>query len=136
MSKCDHGKVGKPLTNSPNRKSSTKRRTMCGICEPGVAPRLRRDSSDSTVVTPTTNRNVGKTRSVGVQPFQSEWLKGHQACPPLLFTRIMKAIVIPRSTSRETRRAVRVADGRCTVTVAMGERSPASQHSTPQQGEP
>src|SRR5271170_2472158 len=54
---------------------------------------------------PTTNRKVGNTRSVGVRPFHSAWfMKCHEPEPPLLFTMIMKQMVMPRSTSSESRR--------------------------------
>ena len=92
---------------------------MCPTRGPVASPRCRRDSVENTIVTPTRNRNVGNTMSVGVQPFQSECSNGHQACPPLLFTMIMNAIVMPRSTSSESIRFVAVAAGLCTDTVAM-----------------
>jgi hypothetical protein len=54
---------------------------------------------------PTTNTNVGNTRSVGVKPFHCAWfIKPHEPGPPLLFTMIMNAMVMPRSTSSESSR--------------------------------
>src|ERR1700722_14549927 len=54
---------------------------------------------------PTTKRNVGKTRSVAVKPFQSAWrIWVHAPSPPGLFTMIMKAMVRPRRTSSDSRR--------------------------------
>src|SRR5271165_3475256 len=52
-----------------------------------------------------TKRNVGKTRSVGVRPFHSACFMNHQAwLLPLLLTMIMKAMVMPRRASSESRR--------------------------------
>src|SRR5665213_2225119 len=55
---------------------------------------------------PTRKTKVGKMRSVAVHPFQTACRNCEYACSssPLLFTRIMKAIVMPRITSSETRR--------------------------------
>src|ERR1700735_4054796 len=121
MRRCAKGNSGKPLTKRPRRKRKTKRRRIWGIWESGVAPRLKRDSSEMTVVTPTRKRKVGKTRSVGVQPFHAECSKGQYAWPPLLLTMIMKAMVMPRSTSRDSIRAEVAVAGRSTETVAIGE---------------
>ena len=70
---------------------------------PRVAPRASRASMANTTETPITNTKVGKTRSVAVRPFQAAWfMKPHEPSPPLLLTMIMNAIVIPRTTSRDS----------------------------------
>ena len=54
------------------------------------------------IALPTANKKDGKTRSVGVKPFQAAWFSGQKA--PLLpgvLTMIMKQIVIPRKTSSD-----------------------------------
>ena len=57
------------------------------------------------MVTPTRNKNVGNTRSVGVHPFHSACSSaGNDIFATPLLTRIMNAMVIPRSTSTETSR--------------------------------
>src|ERR1700722_10034176 len=62
------------------------------------------------------NRNDGKTRSVNVHPLQAEWRSSKYAerSAPLLFTRIMNAITMPRMTSSETILSCLTA-GRCMV---------------------
>ena len=52
---------------------------------------------------PTANKKKGKTRSVGVQPCQGAWASGAYKLDQLpgLFTKIIKATVAPRNTSRE-----------------------------------
>ena len=48
---------------------------------------------------------MGKTRSVGVKPFHFACCSGPEGTgPDWLLTRIMKAMVRPRSTSMESRR--------------------------------
>src|SRR5208337_2493492 len=79
--------------------------SVCQASWARVAPRASRASTESTMETPTTNIKVGKTRSVGVSPFQAAWfMRPQEPEPPLLFTMIMKAMVMPRSTSSESRR--------------------------------
>lgn len=95
------------------------RRKVCSARLLFETPRLSRESNENTSEVPITNRNVGKTRSVGVQPFQSECLSGQYAYLPPLFTRIMNAIVIPRRTSSETNRFVVVSAGCSTETDAI-----------------
>ena len=68
-----------------------------------VAPRASLDSMANTTDMPITNTKVGNTRSVGVRPFQAAcFIKSHEPLPPLLLTMIMNAIVIPRTTSRDS----------------------------------
>lgn len=44
---------------------------------------------------------------MGVRPFHSAWfMKRHEPGPPLLFTMIMKVMVIPRTTSSESKRCI------------------------------
>ena len=52
------------------------------------------------------NMKKGNTKSVGVSPFHSAWLKGAYILPQLpgLLTRIIPAMVIPLSTSSANRR--------------------------------
>src|SRR5579859_1294561 len=71
---------------------------------------------------PTTKRKVGKTRSVGVMPFQSACFMNHHAvCSlPLLFTMIMKAMVRPRAASREMRRPGFAPEAGATVEADIG----------------
>src|SRR6202035_4409912 len=87
----------------------------CKVCQASfarLAPRARRDSNAKTTETPTTNTNVGKTRSVGVRPIQSAWfIKCHEPGPPLLLTMIMKAMVMPRTTSSDRMRLKEVDAG-------------------------
>src|ERR1700723_2192137 len=47
------------------------RRTVWAKSEARVTPRARRDSVEKTIDAPTRKRKVGKTRSVGVNPFHS-----------------------------------------------------------------
>src|SRR5215831_7287584 len=60
------------------------------------------------IAVPTTNKNDGNTRSVGVHPFQSEWFNGAKALlkSPGVFTMIIKHTVIPLKTSRAINREV------------------------------
>ena len=53
---------------------------------------------------PTANKNDGKTKSVGVKPFQGECSKGENvvASFPDVFTIIIKQTVMPRNTSKAT----------------------------------
>src|ERR1700679_2696664 len=89
----------------PSRIKTAARWTVCQASFARVAPRARRASNAKTTETPTTKTKVGKTRSVGVRPFHVAWfIKRHEPGPPLLFTMIMKAMVMPRTTSREIRR--------------------------------
>ena len=69
------------------------------------SPRAIRDAVERTIVMPTRERNVGTTISVGVHPFQSELQSpvGNVRVAVVL-TRGMNAMVIPRTTSRKTRR--------------------------------
>src|SRR5665213_266736 len=68
-----------------------------------VAPLARRASYANTMDAPTTNRKVGNTRSVAVNPFHSAWCIWAQAeRPPLLFTMIMNAMVTPRRMSSDS----------------------------------
>ena len=96
-------------------------RTIC----PRVAPRASLLSIANTADTPIAKTKVGKTRSVAVRPFQAAcFMKPHDPPPPLLLTMIMKAIVIPRATSRlrslgaSPGRGAVLADGVC-VTAAL-----------------
>jgi hypothetical protein len=59
------------------------------------------------IETPTMKRKNGKTRSVGVYPFHCGCNSGqYVALPsPLLFTRIIPAIVTPRKKSSDCRRS-------------------------------
>src|SRR6201996_2982437 len=61
---------------------------------------------ENTMDAPTRNRNVGKTRSVRVQPFHSAWSNWLNTCDqsPGSLTRIISAIVSPRSTSTDSTR--------------------------------
>ena len=63
-------------------------------------------SRGKSVEIPTRNKNVGKTKSVGVKPFQIECLRAQYALrlSPLLLTRIMKLTVNPRKKSSESSR--------------------------------
>jgi hypothetical protein len=61
---------------SPNRKMSAPRRMICARIARSSSPRARRALSERYVVMPTMNRKNGKTRSVGVQPFQVGWSRG------------------------------------------------------------
>src|ERR1035437_470510 len=77
-----------------------------------VAPLARRASYANTMDAPTTNRKVGNTRSVAVNPFHSAWCIWAQAeRPPLLFTMIMNAIVTPRRMSSDSSRFMRAGAG-------------------------
>ncbi len=70
-----------------------------------MAPRASRASKANAIEAPTTKTKVGNTRSVGVRPFHAAWfMKPHEPGPPLLFTMIMKAMVMPRRTSSESSR--------------------------------
>ena len=54
---------------------------------------------------PTTKRNVGNTRSVGVKPNHLAWSSGQNVgSPPGSLTIIMKHTVMPRNTSRASKR--------------------------------
>jgi hypothetical protein len=55
---------------------------------------------------PTTNRKVGNTRSVGVNPCHAACDKGAKGVAPLpgVFTMIIKQIVMPLKTSRARKR--------------------------------
>ncbi len=64
-------KRGKLLTSRPRRKRMTARRKVWRRRDFRVAPLARRASVEKTVEMPTTKRKVGKTRSVGVKPFQA-----------------------------------------------------------------
>jgi len=52
---------------------------------------------------PTTNKKVGKTRSVSVKPFHSAWSKGENVVEPRPgeLTMIIKATSNPLKTSKE-----------------------------------
>ena len=58
--------------------------------------------------TPTINRKKGKTKSVGVQPSQGGCRKGGKTWfqVPGVFTKIIRAIVIPRKASKAVNRFV------------------------------
>ena len=99
-------KSGKPLTTMPsrNRMARTPKDVPGQFCA-RVAAVCNRASVENTIDTPTTKRNVGKTRSVAVNPFHEAWrICFHAPAPPVLFTMLMKAMVTPRSTSSESSR--------------------------------
>jgi len=57
------------------------------------------------IALPTINKNEGKTRSVGVRPFQRECISGaNGGALPLLLTIIIKQTVIPRNISSDKKR--------------------------------
>ena len=98
-------KNGKLFTTIPSRNRIAARFTVCHASSARVAPRASLASTANTIEAPTTNTNVGNTRSVAVSPFHGAWfINPHEPAPPLLFTMIMKAIVMPRSTSSEISR--------------------------------
>ena len=76
----------------------TVRRTVCRKIDCLDAPCARRAGVEKTVETPTRNRKVGKTRSVGVKPFHAACFIAQYAFwpSPLLLTMIMKPMVSPR----------------------------------------
>ena len=87
----------------PSTQRIAARCTVCRTSCARVAPRASRLSIANTTDTPITKTKVGNTRSVAVRPFQAAWfMKPHEPLPPLLLTMIMKAIVIPRATSRDS----------------------------------
>jgi hypothetical protein len=55
------------------------------------------------IALPTANKNDGKTKSVGVNPFQLACKNGAKVAAPSpgVFTIIIKQIVIPLNTSRD-----------------------------------
>ena len=65
-------KKGKLLTRMPSKNKITVRLTICRNSVRFGVPRESLDDNEMTVVIPMMNRNVGKTISVGVQPFQAE----------------------------------------------------------------
>src|SRR3954452_24809312 len=113
---CSSSKNGKLLTTMPSRHRMTARCTVWRTSWLRVAPRASLDSIAYTTDTPITNTKVGNTRSVAVRPFHAAWfMKCHEPRPPLLFTMIMNAMVIPRATSRDSSLGA-CTDG-CTVLV-------------------
>src|ERR1017187_2262780 len=109
MRRWSSSKNGNPFTTIPSRNRIPARRTVCQANSARVAPRASRASNANTIDAPTTNTKVGNTRSVGVSPFHAAWfIKPHEPGPPLLFTMIMKAMVMPRSTSSESSRCTGV----------------------------
>ena len=95
-------KNGKLFTTIPNRNRITARFSVCQAISARAAPFASRAWQENTIDAPTTNRKVGNTRSVAVSPIQSAWcISAHAPRPPLLFTMIMNAMVMPRSTSTE-----------------------------------
>lgn len=58
------------------------------------------------IALPTANKNVGNTRSVGVNPFHEACESGEKGAAPLpwLLTIIIKQIVMPLNTSRARNR--------------------------------
>ena len=96
------------VSSRPIRKSLTDRTSTLRMAGPLARSRLAAGEylpKERAMLTPTMKRKKGKTRSVGVRPFQAACSKGtkHRSPTPLL-TIIMPTIVRPRSTSRERRR--------------------------------
>src|SRR5271155_285005 len=89
----------------PNTKMIAARRKIGASSLLRGTPAAMRFPKDSVIATPTIHRNVGKTVSVMVHPFQAEWLSGaYDFGPPALFTITIRAMVAPRSASSATRR--------------------------------
>ena len=82
--------------------------TQTGVFLP--SPFLSRASSEKTVDAPTRKRNIGNTTSVSVHPFHGAWSSCENVCPqsPGSFTRIINAMVMPRSMSTDSIRTGRV----------------------------
>src|SRR5450631_3038491 len=92
---------------------------MWGITATALPPFASRERNEKMMAAPIRKRNVGNTISVGVQPFHCACFSGQYECSPPLFTRIMKAIVNPRSTSTEITREDDTTAGASTVSVAL-----------------
>ena len=115
--------LGYAYKKMPSAKMIALRFTACSSKVFLASPRPVRAAKENTSDTPTIKRKNGKIRSVGVQPFHAACSSGQYVCfpSPELLTRIMAAIVIPRNTSRDVRRAV-VAGSEVLTASALGER--------------
>src|SRR5262249_35208220 len=104
VASCSGGVASIALSTRPSRKRIAARRSTW--------PRTRREcprrrSSAYGTAAPIANSRNGKTRSVGVQPFHAAWSSGAYTAAqvPGVLTRIIPAIVRPRNTSRDSKRA-------------------------------